>query len=87
MSRENGLNKSEEMELRVAKLESALEQANERIKEFICIERNLNVEIDMANKDIQVLAENISCAGEVIKRSNPALGDGYKELANKYKDK
>ena len=39
---------------------------------------------DEQQLDIKELADNLLCAGEVIKRTNPELGKAYKTLANKH---
>ena len=40
--------------------------------------------IGKLQSDIKELADNLLCAGEVIKRTNPELGKAYKALANKH---
>ena len=41
-------------------------------------------EIERYKADIKLIADNLLCAGEVIKRANPELGKAYKTFANKH---
>lgn len=45
---------------------------------------NYESDLDTAKSAIKLLAENLFCAGEVIKNTNNELGEAYKVTANKY---
>ena len=51
--------------------------------DYVKWNEDANFKIIKAKKDIKSLADNLKCAGEVIKRTNNELGKAYKELANK----
>ena len=83
-----------EVQDKLTQSQSDPEQANERIKEFICIERNLNIELETANNSIKVLAEALD---ELVKAEwmvshdwggdRKSIMNKCEELANQYKEK